>query len=97
MPWLAPTVERFPRSQRFLLGDRLQTTAPDVPERLIEATCTRARLPHPAAANPGIGKLRVPCRPAKDLRRLDARRYAHAARAVDEAGRRPPACAAGLL
>ena len=27
------------------------------------------------------------CRLAKDLRHLDARRYAHAARALDEAGR----------
>ena len=62
VPWLVPTVERFPRSQRFLLGDRLQTTALDVLERLIEATYTRARLPHPAAANLGIEKLRVLCR-----------------------------------
>ena len=85
--WLVPTVERFPRSQRFLLGDRLQTTALDVLERLIEATYTRARRPHLAAANLGIEKLRVLCRLAKDLRHLDARRYAHAARVLDEAGR----------
>ena len=58
--WLVPTVERFPRSQRFLLGDRLQTTALDVLERLIEATYTRARRPHPAAANLGIEKPWVP-------------------------------------
>ena len=25
--WLVPTVERFPRSQKFLLGDRIQATA----------------------------------------------------------------------
>ena len=36
--WLVPTVERFPRSQKFLLGDRLQATALDVLERLIDAT-----------------------------------------------------------
>ena len=40
-----------------------------------------------AAANLGIEKLRVLCRLAKDLRHLDPRRYAHAARALDEAGR----------
>ena len=85
--WLVPTVERFPRSQRFLLGDRLQVTALDVLERLIEATYTRARQPHLAAANLGIEKLRVLCRLAKDLRHLDPRRYAYAARALDEAGR----------
>ena len=47
-------------SQRFLPGDRLQTTALDVLERLIEATYTRARRPHPAAANLGIEKPWVP-------------------------------------
>ena len=35
--WLVPTLERFPRSQRFLLGDRIQGTALDVLERLVEA------------------------------------------------------------
>lgn len=41
--WLVPTVEKFPRSQKFLLGDRIQATALDVLERLIEATYTRRR------------------------------------------------------
>ena len=35
--WLVPTVERFPRSQKFLLGDRIQSTALDVMERLVKA------------------------------------------------------------
>ncbi|MCK6451062.1 MAG: four helix bundle protein [Alphaproteobacteria bacterium] len=35
--WLVPAVEKFPRSQKFLLGDRIQATALDVLERLIEA------------------------------------------------------------
>ena len=39
--WLVPTVEKFPRRQKFLLGDRLQATALDVLERLVEAP-TRA-------------------------------------------------------
>ena len=41
MLWLMPTVEKFPRSQKFLLGDRIQGTALDVLERLIEATYTK--------------------------------------------------------
>ena len=68
-------------------GDRLQSTALDLLERLIEATYTRARQRHLAAANLGIEKLRVLCRLVKDLRHLDPRRYAHAAGAFDEAGR----------
>ena len=30
--WLIPTVEKFPRSQKFLLGDRIQSTALNVLE-----------------------------------------------------------------
>ena len=85
--WLVPTAEKFPRRQKFLLGDRLQATALDVLERLVEATYTRDRCRHLTAANPGIEKLRFLCRLVKDLGHLDGRRYEHAARALDETGR----------
>lgn len=87
MLWLVPTVEKFPRSQKFLLGDRIQTTALDVLERLIEATFTRARGSLLAAANFGIEKLRLLFRLAHDPKLLDLRRYEHAARELDEIGR----------
>ena len=34
--WLVPAIEKFPRTQKFLLGDRIQTTSLDVLECLIE-------------------------------------------------------------
>ena len=67
--WLVPVLERFPRSQRFLLGDRIQDTALDVLESLIEATYTRQRTGHLMRANLGIEKLRL----AQDLSYLDTR------------------------
>ena len=85
--WLVPAVERFPRSQKFLLGDRIQRTALDVLESLIDATYTRQRGSHLARANLGIEKLRFLFRLAHDLRYLDSRRYEHAARRLDETGR----------
>ena len=78
---LGPAVEGFPRRQKFLLGDRLQTTALDVLERPIDATYTRDRQTHLAAANLGIEELRFLFRLAKDLHHLDMRRYTYAARA----------------
>ena len=39
--WLIPTLDKFPRSQKFLLGDRFHALALDVLEGLIEATYTR--------------------------------------------------------
>ena len=86
--WLVPAVERFPRSQKFLLGDRMQRTALDVLDSLIEATYTRQRGHHLVRANLGIEKLRVLFRLAHDLHHLDRRRYEHAARCLDETGRK---------
>jgi hypothetical protein len=53
--WLVLTVEKFPRAQKFLLGDRLQATALDVLKTLIEATYTRDWRAHLARANLGLG------------------------------------------
>lgn len=85
--WLIPAVEKFPRSQKFLLGDRIQTTALDVQEFLLEASYTKARTRPLNGANMGLEKLRMFFRLAYDLRYLDMRRYEHAARSLDEVGR----------
>ena len=86
--WLVPAVDRFPRNRKFLLGDRIQTTALDVLERLIEATYTKRRGSCLAAANLGLEKLRFLFRLARDLKILDLRRYEFAARSIDDTGRR---------
>ncbi len=87
LAWLIPTVERFPRRQKFLLGDRIQTSALDVLERLIEATYNKRRGAALAAANLGLEKLRFLCRLARELRYLDHRRYEYSARSLDQTGR----------
>ena len=85
--WLIPTLDKFPRSQKFVLGDRIETIALDVLERLIEATYSRARENLLIQANLGIEKLRYLFRISSELHYLDLRRYEHAARALDEVGR----------
>jgi hypothetical protein len=85
--WLVPAIEKFPRTQKFLLGDRIQTTALDILECLIEATYTRDRKGQLARANLGIEKLRFFFRLAVELHYLDRRCYQHAARTLDEIGR----------
>lgn len=85
--WLVPTVEHFPRSQKFLLGDRMQSTALDCLEQLIEATYTKAREAALARANLGIEKLRFLFRIAFELKYVDFARFEHAARNLDEIGR----------
>jgi hypothetical protein len=85
--WLIPTLDKFPRSQKFLLGDRIQATALDVLEQLIVATYSKARDRPLSEANLGLEKLRFLFRICAELRYLDLRRYEHAARTLDEVGR----------
>ncbi len=87
LAWLVQTVEKFPKSHKFTLGDRIVVTALDVLDALVEATYTRERMLHLRRANLGIEKLRFLLRLAADVRLLDRRRYEHAARLLDETGR----------
>ena len=85
--WLVPTVDKFPRAQKFLIGDRIQTAALDVLENLIEAAYSRDKLSILNRVNLQLEKLRYLFRLAYDLRMMDMRRYEFAARALDEIGR----------
>jgi hypothetical protein len=85
--WLIPTIDKFPRKQKFVLGDRIESTALDVLESLIGATYTKAREKLLADANLGLERLRFFMRLSFDLRLIDSRRYEHAARGLDDVGR----------
>lgn len=86
--WLVPVLEQFPRSQRFLLGDRLQSLALDLMELLVEAQYRKAPRAELQRANLLLEKQRLLWRVAYNLRLADVRRYEHAAREIDEIGRR---------
>ena len=85
--WLIPVLDGLPRSQKFQLGDRLQTTALQVLDTLIEAAYSRERGALLRRANLDLEKLRFWVRLAKDLKLLDFKRYEHASRLIDELGR----------
>jgi hypothetical protein len=87
LTWLMPTIEKFPRSHKITLGDRIENVALDVLDALIGATYTRDRAQHLRQANLGIEKLRFLLRFAAELRLIDRRRWEYAARALDETGR----------
>ena len=55
---LFPAIARFPRSQKLLLTDRIQSIALDILESLVEATYTREKKAHLTRANLSIEKLR---------------------------------------
>src|SRR5262245_39674171 len=69
--WLVPALNRFPRDQKFLLGDRIQTLGQNILEALIEANYTRDRRGHLLRANMGLEKLRYFIRLAVEMHYLD--------------------------
>lgn len=85
--WLVPVLDGMPRSQKFLLGDRIQTTAMEVLDHLIEAAYSRERAGLLRRANLGLEKLRFWMRMAKDLKLIDFKHYENAARGIDDVGR----------
>jgi len=78
--WLVPTVDKFPRNQKFLIGDRIETAALDVVEGIVDATYTRNRAPILRKVNLRLEKLRLLFRLSVDLKLVDTRRYEHAVR-----------------
>jgi hypothetical protein len=85
--WLVPTLDKLPRSQKFILGDRIETAALDVLDNLIAATYTKGRESLLADANLGLERLRYFMRLTFELRLIDSRRYEHSARSIDDVGR----------
>lgn len=86
--WMVPVLESFPRSQRFLVGDRLQGLALDTVEGLVDATYRKQPREGLQRVNLLLEKQRLLWRVAYNLRLADHRRYEHACTELDEVGRR---------
>ena len=80
-------VENFPKSQRFVLGQRLANQAMDVMDLLVEATYAREKTEILALANRRMEVLRWTVRMAKDRKLFTSAQFEFSARALNECGR----------
>jgi hypothetical protein len=85
--WSCNHTSRFPRTHRFVLGERIEVNLYDLLEMLIKARYTRQRQELLEKANLMLEILRFQMRLAKDLQCLKTNSYGFAARALDEIGR----------
>lgn len=85
--WLLPKLGKFPRDQRFLLGDRIENTLLDCLELLIEATYSREKAGILKNVNLKLEKLRFLVRISRDMRYVNIESYEFTARKIDEIGR----------
>jgi hypothetical protein len=85
--WLIPRVNEFPRAQRFVLGERIESTALDLLDVLVEAQYRRDTVELLGRANLTLVRLRHLLRLANDLHLLGARRFEFVSERVEELGR----------
>lgn len=87
--WLVPLAEHFPRSQRFVITQRLQNAALDFQELLIEANSQRGatRLEKLTEADSELKKVRLYLRLIQKWDWIKEGQYRHASVMVAEIGK----------
>lgn len=85
--WFMPAISKFPRNQRYTLGERLENNLFDVLELLIQANYHKEKLDKLKSANIKLEVVRHLVRICHKLYLLDLRRYEFVSRNIDEIGR----------
>lgn len=86
--WLIPLTLKYPKSQRFLLAEKLSKLALDFYDTLIEAaTQSQERPAKLAQADQILLKIRFYLRLSHDLTCISTKQYEHATRLSAEIGR----------
>ena len=85
--WLLPALDKFPRTRKFTLGDRIENLALDVLTGLIQAKYQRQKAGTLAEVNLKLETLRHLIRLAKDLKCVSIKGYEHASKLLVDLGR----------
>jgi hypothetical protein len=85
--WIIPQLDKFPRSRRFTLGERIETGLLEVLELVVEAAYTRNKDASLRRANLKLEVVRHLWRLAHELKVTATRQYEHGARLLDDLGR----------
>ena len=87
LKWSIPAILKFPRDQRFMLGDRIENHILDVLELLISARYSRDKIDYLKKANLKIEVLRFLWRLSLDLKYLSTKRYEYVSALLNDIGR----------
>lgn len=85
--WMMPVTQGFPKSQRFVMAQRLQQKSLDFYDHLIAAGRRVDVLKNLRAADVLLEQIRLNLRLCKDLGLLGIKQYEHAVRLLAEIGR----------
>ena len=86
MLWLVPQLDKFPRSRRFTLGEKIEATMLAILELLVIASFERRKSPALVEANRKLTVVRHLWRLAMELKAVSHKSYQHGARLMVELG-----------
>ena len=84
--WYVPILNKLPRDQKFLLGDRLIRGLYDMLEALLSARYQREKTALLETASARLNILRDQSRLLLDFHLINPERYAHVSRHLDDIG-----------
>ena len=85
--WLYPAVKKFPKSEKYVLGERIEKTALNVMEGIIASNCEFDKTETLKKTNVELEKLRIFIRLAKDQKLLNFKKYELASKMINEIGK----------
>jgi len=85
--WLYPIVEKFPKSQRFVLAQQIFNTLLDFLKSLIEANSVSRKREILKTASLDLDKFRLLVRLAKDMKFMSIRKYQSTMEKTNEIGK----------
>jgi hypothetical protein len=87
MLYVVPVLAKFPRDQKFVLGDRIEVKLLDTQECCVRAYYSKDKRSYLVEANMTIEVARHLVRLAHDLKLLNTQRYGTIAEKLNEVGR----------
>jgi len=85
--WLYPTVNKFPKSQRFVLGQQIENTILQILKGIIQVNVEINKKPYLKQISVELDKLRILIRLSKDLKFISIRQYQFIAEKINEIGK----------
>ncbi|MDD2647095.1 MAG: diversity-generating retroelement protein Avd [Patescibacteria group bacterium] len=85
--WLHPVINKFPKSQRFVLGQQIENTILEVLKTIIQANAERNKTAYLKQASIDLDKLRILIRLSKDLKFVSLKQYSLTAEKINEIGK----------
>ena len=85
--WIYPTVNKFPKSQRFVLGQHIENTVLELLEGIIEANSQNNKPFYLKNLSLKLDRLRILMRLSKDLKFISIRQYEFVSSNINEVGK----------